>query len=98
MVCAETSKRLARSSTITRPKARAMLRISVWRWDSPATSGTPEKVWHKVAVMVRLIGAGVNEADRPQGASAGRNRILAKGGRAGYGNPHFLRCSTKQQV
>src|SRR5262245_3283972 len=36
MVCAETSKRLARSSTITRPKARAMLRISVWRWDSPA--------------------------------------------------------------
>src|SRR6476620_9272731 len=36
MVCAETSKRLARSSTITRPKARAILRISVWRWDSPA--------------------------------------------------------------
>jgi hypothetical protein len=48
--------------------------------------------------MVRLIGAGVNEADRPQGASAGRNRILVKGGRAGYGNPHFLRRSTKQQV
>src|SRR6185369_9513998 len=38
MVCADTSKRLARSSTITRPKARAMLRISVWRWDSPATA------------------------------------------------------------
>ena len=37
MVCADTSKRLARSSTITRPKARAILRISVWRWDSPAT-------------------------------------------------------------
>ena len=29
--CAETSKRRARSSTITRPKARAIFRISFWR-------------------------------------------------------------------
>src|SRR5450631_1471027 len=35
MVCAETSKRRARSSTITRPKARAILRISFWRWVRP---------------------------------------------------------------
>src|SRR6266852_2449097 len=35
MVCAETSKRRARSSTITRPKARARLRISFWRWVRP---------------------------------------------------------------
>src|ERR1700733_7716533 len=38
MVCAETSKRRARSSTITRPKARAMLRISDWRWVRPVTT------------------------------------------------------------
>src|SRR5216684_6248459 len=35
MVCAETSKRRARSSTITRPKARARLRFSFWRWVRP---------------------------------------------------------------
>jgi hypothetical protein len=28
---------------------------------------------HKVAVMVRLIGAAVNETDRPRALSAGRN-------------------------
>src|SRR5215218_6690941 len=38
MVCAETSKRFARSSTITRPKARAILRISFWRWVSRVTA------------------------------------------------------------
>src|ERR1700733_3758111 len=37
MVCAETSNRRARSSTITRPKARAIFRISDWRWDRPVT-------------------------------------------------------------
>src|SRR5260370_32997603 len=38
MVWADTSKRRARSSTITRPKARAILRISFWRWVNPATA------------------------------------------------------------
>src|SRR6478735_5032098 len=37
MVCAETSNRRASSSTMTRPEARAMLRISAWRWVSPVT-------------------------------------------------------------
>src|SRR5215468_8233918 len=47
MVCAETSKRRASSSTITRPEARAMLRISAWRWVNPVTGGnlTSEFAW-----------------------------------------------------
>ena len=36
MVCAETSNRRARSSTVTRPEARAILRMSAWREDSSA--------------------------------------------------------------
>jgi hypothetical protein len=55
------------------PKARAMLRISVWRWDSPATAGTlAYQLGHKVAFMVRLIGAGVNEVNRRQRRLAGQ--------------------------
>lgn len=34
MVCADTSKRRARSSTVTRPEARAMFRMSDWRLES----------------------------------------------------------------
>src|SRR6202158_3697523 len=52
MVCAETSKRRARSSTITRPKARAMLRISDWRWVRPVTGHLGRKrVSHGAAVQ-----------------------------------------------
>src|SRR3984893_12098787 len=43
MVCAETSKRRARSSTITRPKARAMFRISDWRWVRPVMTAPRAK-------------------------------------------------------
>src|ERR1035437_7443659 len=38
MVCAETSKRRARSSTITPPEARGIFRISDWRLVSPVTA------------------------------------------------------------
>src|SRR6185295_2375227 len=62
MVCAETSKSLERSSTVTRPKARAMLRISVWRCDSPATA-EPGK-WR--SLMVRRFWTPVNAGDRRQ--------------------------------
>src|SRR5258708_39140075 len=44
MVGAEASNRRARSSTITRPEARAIERISVWRWDNPATAAPLDKV------------------------------------------------------
>src|ERR1700691_5289431 len=50
MVCAETSKRRARSSTITRPKARAMLRISDWRWVRPVTTIPRDEGAHGAAV------------------------------------------------
>src|SRR5215208_2411991 len=60
MVWAETSKRLARSSTITRPKARAIFRISFWRWVSRVTGSTSGKG----ALMVRLFRRAVNAADR----------------------------------
>src|SRR5229473_323344 len=43
MVCAETSKRRARSSTITRPKARAIFRISDWRWVRPVMTAPRAK-------------------------------------------------------
>src|SRR5262249_54953984 len=51
MVCAETSKRLARSSTITRPEARARLRISVWRWESPAMAAPYDEERPRVAAV-----------------------------------------------
>src|ERR1700676_5529011 len=56
MVCAETSKRLARSSTITRPKARAILRISFWRWVRPVMAAPRDKS----APMVRRFRRPVN--------------------------------------
>src|SRR5437879_5947078 len=74
MVCAETSKRRARSSTITRPEARAMLRISVWRLDSPATGCTLDRR----RLMVRLFERRVNAADRPKRPSAAQVLILVK--------------------
>jgi hypothetical protein len=57
-----TSKRRARSSTITRPEARAMLRISVWRLDSPATARKP--YGKGVRAMVRRFTFPVNAAHR----------------------------------
>src|SRR5207248_6050542 len=77
MVCAETSKRRARSSTITRPEARAMLRISVWRLDSPAT-GAPRI---REPSMVRRFSDPVNAADRPQGPHRAGRGILVKADR-----------------
>ena len=74
MVCADTSKRRARSSTITRPKARAMLRISVWRCDSPATAGS----FRQWADMVRRFGGAVNVAEAWRGAGIGENVNLVK--------------------
>jgi len=62
-----TSKRLARSSTITRPKARAMLRISFWRWVSPVTAAP--RGWD--AAMVRPFRHPVNAPVRRQGRADG---------------------------
>src|SRR3954469_10364234 len=56
MVCADTSKRRARSSTVTRPKARAMLRISDWRCDSPATA-TPQSANKRLMVPISRQGS-----------------------------------------
>jgi hypothetical protein len=45
-----------------------MLRISVWRLESPAMAAPLRYArGHNDAVMVRLIGAAVNEGDQPQG-------------------------------
>jgi hypothetical protein len=50
---------------------------------------------HKVAVMVRLIGAAVNDGDRPQERLAGRNNKSWLSARS----PHHARGgSTKQFV
>src|ERR1700726_3006274 len=62
MVCGETSKRRARSSTVTRPEARAMLRISDWRWVSPVTAA-PRGCERP---MVRRFADAVNAAERPR--------------------------------
>src|ERR1700709_1888643 len=60
MVCAETSKRRARSSTMTRPVARAMFRISDWRWVRPVTGTSGEERF-----MVRRFGDWVNAGKAP---------------------------------
>src|SRR3954469_24667969 len=62
MVCAETSKRLARSSTITLPKARARLRISDWRWLRPGMVTSHADTRH----MVLRFAGQVNGLRRPR--------------------------------
>src|SRR5437763_5458142 len=56
MVWAETSKRLARSSTVTRPNVRARFRISFWRFVSPVTAAPQVNP----PLMVRLFRRPVN--------------------------------------
>ena len=50
---------------MTRPKARARLRISDWRWDRPVTGHLNTKV-----PMVRLLSHPVNAADQPKADSS----------------------------
>src|SRR5207253_4288184 len=58
-------------STITRPEARAMLRISVWRLDSPAMRPTSDQ---DIRAMVRRLRGRVNGLDRPRHCLAAEDR------------------------
>src|ERR1700685_2378126 len=80
MVCAETSKRRARSSTITRPWARAILSISVWRLVRTVT----DHPGNADAIMVRRFVHSVNAAEWPQRRSEGRKPIRVKAAAAQY--------------
>src|SRR4051794_18572807 len=50
MVCADTSKRRGKSSTLTPPKARGVLRISDCRWLKPGIDGASRDAGHRAAV------------------------------------------------
>src|SRR5665213_3393442 len=79
MVCAETSKRRARSSTITRPNARAMLRISFWRWVRPVTAAPRERYLPMVRPLRLRVNAGIRRLPfrrlgRPEALTARASR------------------------
>src|SRR5882724_12380316 len=93
MVWAETSKRLARSSTITRPKARAMLRISVWRWDNPAITAPRDKY----ALMLRLIFRQVNVAVQRRRQQMVEKPILVKTAHCAR-KDHEIGCRARRSV
>src|SRR4051812_48643715 len=90
MVCAETSNRRASSSTMMRPEARAMLRISAWRWVSPVTAmaSSQEAAWcggSRVRSMRAPITVnGRRSSPRHRGGKASQQRRIVE--RAGGGD------------
>src|SRR6266566_8502565 len=90
MVCAETSNRRARSSTTTRPEARAIVRISVWRWDNPATAAP----LGKAGPMVRRFDDGVNEGESLNAQFAPHGECPPEGIRASGGDKDAPRCKS----